>query len=312
MFNEFLWSFFKVHLTKGQRFITHMHNYFHYWLRDECYDVAVLKDCFKNIFRLDFCMFDVIPQHTSGCKVAVIATTISDALTYVFLNYNRCRWRGKESEYKYVCPVHVKDELFIWEAAQIMMTASVLFWLAKLMNLGTFQDGGLTHNNPIDIALWESCKIWGSDMTPDLVLLLGTGTEDEVKSPTAPHFHHVFNDSFIPHLCCSFMAGLNSECVWIKLKNQLDENVHSDYFQFNILLWAIEPSLDNIDQTSELKQCIHLQSSSEHNHKETAGAVLAITFYFELTRTPVNEASQYRCERTVRCCNNVSVIINSL
>ena len=312
MFDDFSRSFFGVHLTKGQRFMTRMRDYFRCWLRDGRYDVAVLEDCFKNIFGLDFRMFDVIPQHTSGRKVAVIATTISDASAYVFSNYNGCGWRGKESGYKHVRPVHVEDEPFIWEAARVTTAAPVLFRPAKLTNLGTFQDGGLAHNNPIDIALWESRKIWGSDTTPDLVLSLGTGTEDEVKSPTAPHFRHVFNDGFIPRLCRSFMAGLDGERVWTELKNRLDENVRSDYFRFNIPLRAIEPSLDNVDQTGELKQCVRLQSSGEHDRKETAGAVLATTFYFELARTPVNEAGQYRCEGTVRCRNNASATINSL
>ena len=230
MFDKFSQSFFEVHLTKGQRFITYMCDYFCCWLKDRHYDVAVLEDCFKNIFELDFCMFDVIPQHTSSRKVTVIATTISNASAYVFSNYNGCRWRGKESEYKHVHLVHVEDKLFIWEAAQITTAAPVLFQPAKLTNLRIFQDSGLVHNNPIDITLWENRKIWGSNTTPDLVLSLRTGTEDEVKSPTALHFCHIFNDSFIPHLCCSFMAGLDSEHVWIELKNQLDENVHSDYF----------------------------------------------------------------------------------
>ena len=109
------------------------------------------------------------------------------------------------------------------------------------------------HNNPIDIILWESHKIWGSNTTPDLVLLLRTEMKNEVKSPTALHFCYIFNDDFIPHLCHSFMTGLDGECVWIKLKNWLDENVHLNYFQFNILLQAIKLSLNNINQISKLK-----------------------------------------------------------
>ena len=113
MFNEFSQSFFEVHLIKGQRFMIYIHDYFCCWFRDRHYNVAVLKDCFKNIFRLDFCMFDVILQHTSDCKVVIITITISDALVYVFSNYNKCGWRGKESEYKHVCLVHVKNKPFI-------------------------------------------------------------------------------------------------------------------------------------------------------------------------------------------------------
>ena len=133
-----------------------------------------------------------------------------------------------------------------------------------------------------------------------------------MKSPTTLHFHHIFNDSFIPHLCHLFMTGLNSEHVWIKLQNWLNENVHLNYFWFNILLQAIKSSLNNINQTSKLKQCICLQPSNEHDYKETADVMLTTTFYFELARILINKANQYRCEETVRCHNNISTIINSL
>ena len=312
MFDEFSRSFFGVHLTKGQSFMTRMRDYFRCWIKDGCYDVAKLENCFKDVFGLDSRMFGTIPQHTSGRKVAVIATTISDASAYIFSNYNGCGWRGKDSGYKHLRPVHVEDEPFIWEAARVTTAAPMLFSPAKLTNLGTFQDGGLTHNNPVDIALWESRKIWCSDTTPDLVLSLGTGTEDEEKSPTAPHFRHVFNDGFIPRLCRSFMASLDGERVWTELKNRLDENVRSDYFRFNISLPEVDLCLDNINQTDELKQCVRLQPSGEDDRKETACAVLAATFYFELTRIPFFEAGQYMCEGTIRCRNNARATISSL
>lgn len=124
------------------------------------------------------------------------------------------------------------------------------------------------HNNLIDIILWESCKIWSFNTILDLMLSLRTGTEDEMKFLTALHFYYVFNDGFIPCLCHSFMAGLDSEHVWIKLKNQLNENICSDYFQFNISLQVIEPSLNNINLISKLKQCIHLQPFSKHDYKK--------------------------------------------
>ena len=102
-----------MHLIKGQRFMIYIYNYFCCWFRDEHYDITILKNCFKNIFELNFCIFNVILQHISDHKVTVIATTIFDALVYVFLNYNECEWREKESEYKHVHPVHVKNKPFI-------------------------------------------------------------------------------------------------------------------------------------------------------------------------------------------------------
>ena len=84
-----------------------------------------------------------------------------------------------------------------------------LFKPAGIQGVGTFQDSGLKYNNPVDLALWESKQIWPPNTAPDIVLSLGTGTEDCLKSLKAPYFRHVLNDSFIPRLCRSFMSSLD-------------------------------------------------------------------------------------------------------
>ena len=89
-----------------------------------------------------------------------------------------------------------------------------LFKPAGIQGVGTFQDGGLKHNNPVDLALWESKQIWPPNTAPDVVLSLGTGTEDCLKSLKAPHFRHVLNDGFIPRLCRSFMSSLDGQRAW--------------------------------------------------------------------------------------------------
>ena len=92
---------------------------------------------------------------------------------------------------------------------------------AYLPAIGTFQDGGLKHNNPVNLALWECRQIWPSVGKPDLVVSLGTGTDMTLKSPSAPNFRHLFKDGFIPRLYRSFMSVLGpldgcSDQYWAK------------------------------------------------------------------------------------------------
>ena len=57
------------------------------WLSDGCYDVKIFENLLKENFGDDRRVFDSL-QPNSGVKVAVTATTISNAFPYVFSNYN--------------------------------------------------------------------------------------------------------------------------------------------------------------------------------------------------------------------------------
>lgn len=40
-------------------------------------------------------------------------------------------------------------------SGRVTSAAPVLLKPANIRGLGTFQDGGLMHNNPVNLALWE-------------------------------------------------------------------------------------------------------------------------------------------------------------
>ena len=66
------------------------------WLTDGCYDVEVLESLLKENFGDHRRVFDS-PQPNSGAKVAVTATTISNAFPFVFSNYNGVGSRHSDS-----------------------------------------------------------------------------------------------------------------------------------------------------------------------------------------------------------------------
>ena len=69
------------------------------------------------------------------------------------------------------------------------------------MRLGTFQDGGLKHNSPVNLALWKSRYIWSSSSQPDIIISLNTGTNiNQDQSPRAASFRYIIQDNFISRL----------------------------------------------------------------------------------------------------------------
>ena len=135
--------------------------------------------------------------------------------------------RRKKSRY---CLSIVKCTNLIAHCGRVTSAAPVLLKPANTEGLGTFQDGGLMHNNPVDLALWECQKIWPSTTIPDVVLSLGTGTEQKSDSLALQCFQHILKDGFIPRLCRSFMSSLDGERAWRDLKNRLDGSNKADYF----------------------------------------------------------------------------------
>ncbi|KAL9036166.1 MAG: hypothetical protein Q9214_006257 [Letrouitia sp. 1 TL-2023] len=133
VFDSFTRKLFGIHLTKGRKFWTRFRDYFRCWLSDSCYSDEVLDRLLQEVFGTDRKIFDADPNGTVGCKVAVTATTISDASAFLFSNYNGSQRReescGKNSPladvglgehrltgYKMVRMPDVEREPFIWEA----------------------------------------------------------------------------------------------------------------------------------------------------------------------------------------------------
>ncbi|KAF3282686.1 hypothetical protein TWF970_001432 [Orbilia oligospora] len=94
------------------------------------------------------------------CRVAVTTTVGSDAR--LIANYHA----GDDEKY-------INSKMTISDAAKCSSMAP-LYFEPMLVNGMEFWDGGLTANNPVQLALDESNLLWGKPR-PDLVLSIGTG-----------------------------------------------------------------------------------------------------------------------------------------
>ena len=80
-------KFFQQRWGGARYSLGYIRNVIKCWLSDGCYNVLALEASLKDQFGHDGRMFDK-PESVSGMKVAVIATSISDATPFLFSNYN--------------------------------------------------------------------------------------------------------------------------------------------------------------------------------------------------------------------------------
>ena len=178
------------------------------------------------------------------------------------------------------------------------LTVLRLFRPAHIAAIGTFQDGGLKHNNPIKVALWESLQIWPSIVRPDVVVSLGTGTEKST-SPRAPDFRNVFQDGFIPRLYRSWISIFDGQSAWRDVLNLLDPESRENYFRLDVDLSKGQSTIDDVDRMSEIREQVNLQPRDQ-DYLEIAFALMASSFFFEVKNVEFRSGA-YHCQGFIRC-----------
>lgn len=148
-------------------------------------------------------------------------------------------------------------------------------------------------------SLWESQKIWPSVAQPDVFISLGTVTSNYPGSK-APKFRHIYRDGFIPRLFRSFSSLLDGQRTWQDLINSLNEGSREDYFRLNIVFAGQEPALDDVSSMDSMREKSY-SHPMYYNHNDTVVALLAATFFFELSEIPSFGSGRLYCQGTIRC-----------
>ena len=114
-----------------------------------------------------------------------------------------------------------------------MLKSDRLYRPLTIPSIGTFQDGGLKYNNPVNLALWESSLICPAVGKPDLVVSLGTGIHQAALSSSALSPCR-FKDGFVPRIWRSFMFSLDGQGPWKELLNGLGKRERQNYMRLNV------------------------------------------------------------------------------
>ena len=161
-----------------------------------------MEDALKGVFGTDRALLDWsgVAAGVFTTKVAVTATTTDTSSACVFANYggegsrpvncgkSRC-FLGPKDTYLGSVWTLMPSSMYNnsdYDSARCTSAAPSYFSPHILRNsqLGSFQDGGLKHNNPVNIAQWEARVIWPQSTVMDMVLSMGTGTSPSTVSST--------------------------------------------------------------------------------------------------------------------------------
>ena len=102
MFDIVIREFFGMYLTTGKGLFARIQRFLRCWLSDGCYNVNSLEEILKELFGAEKRLFDADCSGVSGQKVAVTVYTLSDALIYIFSNYNG---RAREKSYSWLSEI---------------------------------------------------------------------------------------------------------------------------------------------------------------------------------------------------------------
>ena len=193
-----------------------------------------------------------------------------------------------------------------------------------ITGVGTFQDGGLNHNNPIFIATSEARYLYPNCQL-DMLVSAGTGTSKTASLKTQPEFASDYyiptgpagspvsptgpspvspsgfwNNRFLARIYRSFMNSMDGERTWSQFYNYLPQDADR-YIRLNIELNK-EPELDDTTMMRELAQLTidGLSKSVLHAVREY---IYATCFYFELDKLPIldQDTGGFDCSRKIYC-----------
>lgn len=163
---------------------------------------------------------------------------------------------------------------------------------------GIFQDGGLHHNNPSDISLWEAKFLWPSKIVPDVALSLGTGTSSKKLQKLSRAPWRLWN---------SFMRTIDTEESYKRFKNSLPAALRSRFHRLNLQFQGNEPRLDDVTSIPSLKLQMPESLCSDYNNIcAVTDALVASMFYFELDDPPKYQRGQFHASGFVSCRLNLS------
>jgi predicted acylesterase/phospholipase RssA len=249
-------------------------------------------------------------------KVAVTTTSADGNEAMILANYNRSRSSGDRQTF--VRPEDPSNELKVCEAAVATSAAPLYFKPYTHSKTRTsYIDGGLYHNNPVNVANRERKLLWPeiADKHPDILLSIGTGQnlsearEKLQRRSSSPKDGDKSGGirRTLEALYQRFDNILDAEHTWTEFEadiNNRNNDFPSPYIRFNLDLKKKLPPFDAKDKFREfqadVKQRLQDPDVVEMT-KDIACSLVASSFYFELTETTPQRGGSFMCTGYVRC-----------
>lgn len=185
-----------------------------------------------------------------------------------------------------------------------------MFKPVRIPSVGTFEDGALKHNNPINIAIWESKIIWPTLRRPSIVVSLGTGHYEPTLSPDIVTPKSTIQDKFLFRIWRSWMSSIDGEAVHRDLMNSMDPDECKDYHRLTVPLPWPELAPNDYGALVRLSQALAEYSAGYLQRYHALVQTQIASFYMEMNELPSFDNGEFQCHATIRCLS--SGIVTSL
>ncbi|KAF9762619.1 hypothetical protein IL306_003360, partial [Fusarium sp. DS 682] len=201
---------------------------------DSIYKTDILENALQNAFE------GKDPKSlyglNSSCRIAVTTTAKEDC--HLIANYNP---GGKDR--------YLDSTLPLWKAARCTSAAPMYF--EHISHAGhECRDGGLKENNPIQVALNESRKIW-EDANYDVILSVGSG---HARYPAAEPVSTAIIPKWLAHLFSTLVSTMNGEDAWDRFLRSQDKRIRDRASRLNLRFdGSTEHALDDTNAIASME-----------------------------------------------------------
>ena len=203
----------------------------------------------------------------------------------------------------FVASILTKDDTYRNRRARCSAAAPGYFPPRRIPGCGTFQDGGVGANNPLQLALWELEAIYPATPTPSIAISVGTGYTTPSPWTEGIPLRNIILDGFVPRLFRAMMSStaLHGQNSWAATLNGVDQTHRFRFFRLNLPFDRLEPALDDIASLGDLQHVTQDFIRTVDTLTAPCRALWASTFFFELSTYPVFSHGVYTCVGKVFC-----------
>ncbi|KAK5996132.1 PNPLA-gamma [Cladobotryum mycophilum] len=200
---------------------------------DSIYETQPLENALKATFGDE-------PLFSSKRTTRVaVTTTTRDGHALLLSNY---RW-GDGKKY-------LDANIKTWAAARCTSAAPMYFESTMHDGLHCL-DGGLSHNNPVGVAITEAKDIWGANVTFDTVLSIGCG--QGTAPPANPKT--VSLPAWLSDLFSTLLKTMNGHEAWAEFQKNAAPGVQHRSDRLNASFgMKSEPAMDDVDEIEDMEE----------------------------------------------------------
>ncbi|EGX47261.1 hypothetical protein AOL_s00091g5 [Orbilia oligospora ATCC 24927] len=263
-----------------------LHRFIHSWLGESKYSNNDMECFLKATYGKSQAMLDWSYANKIGTKVGITVTSVPRSSACILCNYSGfTKTRGYDR-------IRSEHDVLVWEAGRCTSAAPWYFKPYTIGGVDTLEDGGMSRNNPADIAECEARNIWSSPANIDLVVSLGTGTTSQGGDVSSLS---VWSQNFFTRLYRSLMHSLDGQKIWDQFMSRVPSEISHKYHRLNPILRDKEPSLDDARKMGPLKQVAIRQAANDDTIDQLCAQIIASSFFFELSQLPIFQKGSYTC-----------------